>query len=51
MGPDRENIVPSLWEQMIGIDKKLSFLLQSVYLYNLWYLAALAVKCFILNKN
>ena len=40
MGTDRENIAPSLWKQMIGINKKPSYLLKNVYLYNLWYLAA-----------
>ena len=29
------------WKQMLGIDKKPSFLLKSIYLYNIWYLAAL----------
>ena len=29
------------WKQMLGIDKKPSFLLKNIYLHNLWYLAAL----------
>ena len=41
-------------QQIISIDKKPSFLLKNIYLYDLWYLSSLKtreVKCFTLNKK
>ena len=44
MGTDCENMFQEICasqKQMLGIDKKTSFLFKNIYLYNLWYLAAL----------
>ena len=54
METNKENMSQEIcasWKQMLGIDKKQSFLSTNIYLYNLWNLAALVMKCFILNKN